>query len=664
MAEELIEAANRALQTVKNTESVARRFSFADEAYQAFSLAIPLFDAKDDRAERGCLDARQLAVRSGLDLAAEHRRSKMLELSAQCLKRVLELNPNCEEALKLADEIRHFRKERIEVARRSVAEGNLTEAISQLQVVQKQFPSDREIGEVLEVVRQSRDELKRLVRVQIPELLKERRLCEADRVIKKTRATAASVAGMKTLEQRIQKALGEASAKMTKAHSLFAEERYDDVQMVAAHVISKVSDHVDALELQMCAEKLAERTRLCGAKVQEFLSRHLWFRAEAELVQLKIEGIDARRLRKVIPQIEKGKDKANTFGRLVGWAIVGLVMTMLAGTATLWMINGIASVGDPLLNSLPPVWRTSIQPVLAPTIHQMAMISLLVIVLSIFGQRTEAHVIRSCVFIGLAALAGAALHTFCDASLVQLDKWFLNNRYFSMLSEVKFMSWNMVVLTLPVFFGGMITATWLKSAIHRIDVRWEWLGAGLAVIGMWSAAFVEMNSNGDRRIAIQYLLPAMALAGWLALSGFIRGYHGFLMIIAAAWLAGLLELGARHTGHTWYGTWRLLLAAIVLTTASMLLVKRRTWTANVSMLVSSLLAMYGFDALEHWPTAPVSTWIASSWILICGGLTQLVASELDFRSHLWDRIKLRQLKSRLAIAKRDAPKASQPEGRF
>ena len=90
-----------------------------------------------------------------------------------------------------------------------------------------------------------------------------------------------------------------------------------------------------------------------------------------------------------------------------------------------------------------------------------------------------------------------------------------------------------------------------------------------------------------------------------------------------------------------------LLAGSELALASLLCMRQTSWLERATLLTSSVVVIYAFGFLGQLETLPQSTQIASGWLLMCGGMAQLIASELDCRAHLLDRLKLQRFKNRL-----------------
>jgi hypothetical protein len=543
--------------------------------------------------------ARSRAVQIAWECGDHAFRQDRLGEAAGCLRCLLELDATYQAATERLRAITATRQQLLDEAGAALTGGQIKPALRILRRAAGLFSQDAEISQLIATCEKQIVATTEVLDQRIPELTREKKLCELRQLLDHLEASGVQVQGIVQYKASLEKKLESVVPWVQAAELSLAGRGYRQAIQYCQAVLGVVADHQQAQQIAATAqERLAALTAGLDA-VRAAIDAARWWEAKRLLRPLEEEGSN-QEVQQFRREVDINLGRARNYWRLLVMALLGGGLWLATGWLALLFGQGIAQlVQQDVLGqyrfdrealALALTWASQVL-FAALALPFLAAVLTDVRSLSVMGR-----------LIAIASLGAVLL-----ASGAWLDRLGLR----SMASL-----WALVQGTIY----GMTTAVLLTLTARRllktslpIGFTWPIVVGGLMVTGVSLVAWLPGVWHPE--VLTTYVLAAVLLWSLLAVTGLRRGrLSEVLPLPVAVLLAYGLELGVKPSGlGGWQWLWPLvggtLLAVAVLPAQAPSL----RWPRAVGTLVMGWLAALLAVLVMHFDTAPHSRLLLVAW---------------------------------------------------
>ncbi|MFO7901656.1 MAG: protein kinase [Pirellulaceae bacterium] len=677
--DEHVALGKRHAEAAESGDVPADRLKHAEQAGLALARALRYVPA--DEEVRGLLEKNnRLASELAWNAADQAYQEKRLSETVDLCEQVLEYTPDHSAAIERIKKIRERRDMVVSRSEHLLEEGKPKAAIELLNRAAQAFEGDSVIADQLAKCQEKRASLTDVVYGKIPKLERDNRWCEISRILTELSESGVRVKGFEDYAAKVEQRCSEAGSLVESGQKLLQSGQVADALQHARQALDKVSDHTDAEVLLREATQRLDESNTKQSALEQAVAEQAWFQAGKHLLSLQFDGVDSRCLGQLVPQTVEGMRRARAYLYLLVWTSLGMCLLLVADKFSAILVKGLQLLlAAPFVQGYQDVlgWPIKIG------VHFLCVATVPILLL-FFARKLP--VVRASAWMLTAviggALAGAALslptwypdetpsNSF-DTADPRLNSCPLAVHSLRNLedeqtdiardsSAVSRLAMPLGALGLMAVTGCLIGYGIANGAYHLLGrpgwtAPWSAVLAGgyAAVIGLLSCmlCWLCMGKVGTGEAHTGLAVDAAAglmLCGLLAVGGIATHWPRLLIVPLAGLLAGVLNTGAAQ-GHVvqgnmdWFMMNRMLLDVPILAFGACLVLDRRD-PGSLTRAAILALATSGLSYLMmSWNTSLTLHLLLPIWLMVCGGIVAREAPRLDFRLHVRDRMRLREI---------------------
>lgn len=618
---EHVEAGSHLFDQARQPGNPSDRLQLTAQAARALEQARELFP-DDQQGRTLAAEVQRLSTSLLWELCAASQRAGELSRAMLLLER-LALEPSEEpRARARMQELLAERARWLANAGSEAVRGKWDRAVQMLLDLQKQFPEDAEIANLLVQYQQKAVVVDDLLTQRVPALREARQITALLQLLTTLQQQELNLAWLPGAIDTCQKRLTKADELLVAAEWHHNAGRLPESLAEVERALELVADHERALQLRHVLGRRIQEGLHCQSLLERAVAEQRWFRAERLLERVGNTNDP------VTPRIRAGVARADHFLRFVVWTLLGALALFLAARMAAGVQTEVVRwLPDPLFD-VEYLSHTVLQSTLQVTVLAAFAYLLLAFLLACFRQPlTLAVVVRDVVLLLLVTGASSLLWAVWTQHIVADPRSFSERC-------LRAGSW----MCLAVVLGGLLgyIATSLASRLIPLPPG---LLSPLHVHAVW-AGVVSVILCGESAYVPVLLFDAPAAVicfGLLGLVGVANRRNFYLLVLAAVISSGIramLTTPANPGPGDWLGG---IVAWGMLAGASYIISSERRWLtdavcagtlAGIALLLHSLLA-----------NDVATTALTSSWLFVCGVLAQQRFPAIDHRLHLLDRLR-------------------------